>query len=73
MFICLFVISAPTPRIDPLLNNIHWPAVSKSTGDSAKCLVMDTNLYVTDEPDRDDYLFWENLYKKYARPPSCVW
>lgn len=73
MFICLFVISAPTPGIDPLLNNIHWPPVSKSTGDSAKCLVIDTNLHVTDEPDRDDYLFWENLYKKYATPPSCVW
>ncbi|GLV38841.1 alpha-Esterase-2 [Carabus blaptoides fortunei] len=66
-------IGEPTPGTDPLLNNIHWPVVSKSTSDSAKCLVIDANLHVTDNPDHDDYLFWENLYKNYARTPSCVW
>ncbi|XP_049817789.1 juvenile hormone esterase isoform X2 [Aethina tumida] len=54
----------PTPRADPLLQNIIWPTVSKIV-----FLKVDKELTIEDKY-RDEYVtFWEEMFRKFGRRP----
>jgi carboxylesterase type B len=64
----------PTPKNDPLLNNVIWPANGQvSSIEDLKFLEVDTTLSVTGIPNQSNMLYWDNLYNKYGRPPYSTY
>nr|QIK02106.1 carboxylesterase 5 [Holotrichia parallela] len=54
----------PTPRPDPLLQNVRWPTVGKDR----TYLDINEHLVVKQDPHGDDYRFWSYLFSKYRLP-----
>ncbi|KAF2902749.1 hypothetical protein ILUMI_03439 [Ignelater luminosus] len=55
----------PTPRQDPLLQNVIWPKVDPRK----PYLSIDKNITVLHHPNKDDSEFWDNLFDLCGNPP----
>ncbi|XP_025832486.1 venom carboxylesterase-6-like isoform X2 [Agrilus planipennis] len=69
-FLSNFIIYGhPTPKKDPLLQNITWPEASEGiqSVDDIRYIEIGRNLVPGINPDHEDFLFWRNLFRKYAK------
>lgn len=58
----------PTPRRDPLLQNVLWPKICDST---RKLVYYDINKNITvgQNIPFEAARFWDDIYHKYGTPP----
>ncbi|KAJ9593456.1 hypothetical protein L9F63_014985, partial [Diploptera punctata] len=59
----------PTPKADPLLQNVIWPPVNSTF----PYLNIDSDLSIKENLHNGNYLWWEDLYKKYVQGASPCW
>ncbi|XP_018323052.1 venom carboxylesterase-6-like [Agrilus planipennis] len=66
-----FIINGhPTPEKDPVLQNVSWPEASEGiqSVDDIRYIEIGRNLVPGLNPDHEDFLFWKDLFSKYAKP-----
>ncbi|XP_050507408.1 juvenile hormone esterase [Diabrotica virgifera virgifera] len=64
----------PTPKRESLLQNVIWPENSVvEKAENLKFLEINNDLTVKGLPNSDKIVFWNNLYRKYARPPYTTY
>ncbi|XP_044755964.1 neuroligin-4, Y-linked-like [Coccinella septempunctata] len=56
----------PTPKVDPVLQNVIWKPVQPS---SINYLNIDENLTVLKDPNHNYTQFWTSIYRNYGVPP----
>ncbi|XP_025832526.1 uncharacterized protein LOC108735541 [Agrilus planipennis] len=58
----------PTPKADALFNNVIWPEAHTDvpSKDDLRYLELGYDLVPGISPDQADFLFWRNLFQKYA-------
>ncbi|XP_056641583.1 uncharacterized protein LOC130448317 [Diorhabda sublineata] len=64
----------PTPQQDSLLNNVIWPSNRGiSSMDDLEYLEIDKTLSVTRLPNKNNMVFWKNIYETYGNPPYSTY
>ncbi|KAF2902746.1 hypothetical protein ILUMI_03436 [Ignelater luminosus] len=61
--------SNPTPKQDPLLQNVIWPKVNSNK----PYLSIDKNITVLNNPNKQDSEFWDNLFDLCGNPPYVTY
>ncbi|XP_072386354.1 juvenile hormone esterase-like [Diabrotica undecimpunctata] len=64
----------PTPKRESLLQNVIWPENSViEKAENLEFLEINTDLKMKGIPNDDKILFWNDLYRKYGRPPYSTY